>query len=246
MALQESFETTGNALFKRRSWLPVLILIPGAAWFAHQSYFRDDIMPWWLPLIFLVIGFVGLAIRICTVGHTPKGTSGRNTSEGQVAETLNTSGIYSTVRHPLYLGNFFMWLAPAMMTLDIWFILFFCAFYWIYYERIMYAEEQFLRNKYGEEYLNWANQTPPFLPNFKNYKKSILPFSLRNVLKREYNGFFNLVLIITAFRVLEFAIVKHEFYLDLTWICIFATSLAIFLVLKILKKFTKVLNVEGR
>ena len=246
MALQESFEIQGNKLFKRRSWLPVLILVPGAAWFAYLTYLRNEVMPWWLPVIFLCIGFVGLAIRIATVGHTPKGTSGRNTTQGQVAEQLNTSGIYSTVRHPLYLGNFFMWLAPALMVLDLWFVLFFCAFYWIYYERIMYAEEAFLRKKFGDAYLEWANRTPAFIPRFRNHCKSTLPFSVRNVLKREYNGFFNLILVMTAFRVLEFAIVEHRFYLDCVWIGIFAAGLLIFLVLKILKKFTNVLNVEGR
>jgi hypothetical protein len=69
---------------------------------------------------------------------------------------------------------------------------------------------------------------------------------VRNVLKREYNGFFNLILVMTAFRVLEYAIAEHRFFLDWIWICIFAAGLLIFLVLKILKKFTNILNVEGR
>ena len=46
MALQESFEIQGNKLFKRRSWLPVLILVPGAAWFAYLTYLRNEVMPW--------------------------------------------------------------------------------------------------------------------------------------------------------------------------------------------------------
>ena len=139
-----------------------------------------------------------------------------------------------------------MWLAPALMVMDLWFVLFFCAFYWIYYERIMYAEEAFLRKKFGDTYLEWANRTPAFIPSFRNYRKSTLPFSVRNVLKREYNGFFNLILVMTAFRVLEYAIAEHRFFLDWIWICIFAAGLLIFLVLKILKKFTNILNVEGR
>ncbi len=246
MALLESIEKQGNWLFKYRSYLPLLIFAPGLGWYIYLSFERGFVNPWWLDIIFLVIGFLGLFIRIVTVGFTPKGTSGRNTTEGQVAETLNTSGIYSTVRHPLYLGNFFMWLAPVLMITDIWFAMFFCAFYWIYYERIMFAEEAFLRRKFEKEYFAWAEKTPAFFPKLSNYKKSNLDFSVKNVLKREYNGFFNLILIMTSFRVIAFAIVDEEFYLDLAWIIVFGAGLLIFLILKILKKFTNVLDVEGR
>ncbi len=246
MALRESIEKQGNWLFKYRSHLPLLIFAPGLAWYIFLTYERDYVNFWWIDIIFLAIGFLGLAIRILTVGFTPKGTSGRNTKEGQVAEALNTSGIYSTVRHPLYLGNFFMWLAPVLMITDIWFALFFCAFYWIYYERIMVAEEGFLRKKFEKDYFAWAEGVPAFFPKFSNYKKSNLPFSIKNVLKREYNGFFNLILIMTGFRVIAYAIVDQEFYLDPAWIIIFGIGFLIFAVLKILKKFTKALEVDGR
>ncbi len=246
MALLENIEKQGNWLFKNRSFLPLFIFAPGLAWYIYLTYQRDYVNFWWLDLLFLFVGFLGLFIRIMTVGFTPKGTSGRNTGEGQVAETLNTSGIYSMVRHPLYLGNFFMWLAPVLVMTDIWFTMFFCAFYWIYYERIMFAEEAFLRRKFEKEYLNWSKNTPAFLPKFKNYKKSKLSFSIKNVLKREYNGFFNLILIMTLFRVVAFAVVYQEFYLDIAWIIIFCTGLLIFIILKILKKYTNILDVEGR
>lgn len=246
MALLESIEKQGNWLFKYRSFLPLLIFTPGLAWFIYLTWQRNYVNIWWLDLIFLAVGLFGLAIRIFTVGFTPKGTSGRNTTEGQVAESLNTSGIYSMVRHPLYLGNFFMWFAPVLMITDLWFALFFCAFYWIYYERIMFAEEAFLRRKFEKEYFAWAEKTPAFFPRFSNYKKSSLDFSLKNVLKREYNGFFNLILIMTLFRIIGYAISEQKFYLDLPWIIVFACGFIIFATLKILKKFTNVLNVEGR
>ena len=123
-------------------------------------------------------------IRIYTVGHTPVGTSGRNTA-GQVADSLNTTGIYSVVRHPLYLGNFLMWLGIALLTCNIGFVTAFILGYWIYYERIMYAEEQFLRRKFGDTYLHWAEQTPAFLSRFNRFKPSGLPFSWKKVAKKK-------------------------------------------------------------
>ena len=56
------------------------------------------------------------------IGTSNKHTSGRSTKE-QVADALNTKGIYSTVRHPLYLGNYFMWIGIVMFTYNIWFVL---------------------------------------------------------------------------------------------------------------------------
>ena len=247
MALQESFEKQGGWLFKKRTYIPLIIVAAGILRYVFLLHNGGaTVNCWWHDLLFLCVGFAGLGIRIFTVGFTPKGTSGRNTSEGQVAEQLNTTGIYSVVRHPLYLGNFLMWLAPMLMLSDVLIALFVCAFFWIYYERIMFAEEQFLRKKFGQAYIDWSNKTPAFFPNFLQYKKSNLTFSLKTVLKRESSGFFNLVLIMTLFRAVGFAIATEKFYLDMPWIVIFSTAFIIFILLKIAKKFTTLLNVEGR
>ncbi|WP_292010435.1 isoprenylcysteine carboxylmethyltransferase family protein [Chryseobacterium sp.] len=132
MALKEELERQGNWLFKYRSFLPLSILMLGVLVLIQTSLKNSDsVCTKYYEVLCLLVSTIGLVIRIYTVGYTPKNTSGRNTSEGQVAETLNTSGIYSIVRHPLYLGNFFMWLGPAMFTENIWFIISFVLFYWI-------------------------------------------------------------------------------------------------------------------
>ena len=119
MALQEELKTQGDFLFKNRSYLPLIILVIGLSVFIHTEYYEIEGPETWLSenfeFICLGISLLGLYIRIVTVGHTPKGTSGRNTKAGQVADELNTTGIYSVVRHPLYVGNFFMWLGVAML-----------------------------------------------------------------------------------------------------------------------------------
>src|SRR5690242_16211615 len=168
MALQEELEKQGQWLFKHRGKIPLVILLIGTILYLRTEAYPETFVlentpyePYYESLCLLVSLF-GLVIRIYTVGHTPKNTSGRNTDEGQVAEVLNTTGSYSMVRHPLYLGNFFMWLGPAMLTGQFWFIIAFCFFYWIYYERIMFAEEQFLRNKFQGQFTEWAQRVPAF------------------------------------------------------------------------------------
>ena len=50
----------------------------------------------------------------------PAGTSGRNTAK-QVADTLNTTGLYSLTRNPLYLGNAVIYMAIACFLQNVWF-----------------------------------------------------------------------------------------------------------------------------
>ncbi|MGB5030782.1 MAG: isoprenylcysteine carboxylmethyltransferase family protein, partial [Saprospiraceae bacterium] len=152
MPLQEEFEQQGNFLFKHRSYIPILILL--ASFIIYTISIRDGKDPFGNGIIYLSLGvsIIGLLIRIYTVGHSPANTSGRNTAAGQVADTLNQQGIYSIVRHPLYLGNFLMYLGFALLPMSIFFVIIFCLLFWIYYERIMFAEEQFLRGKFNTMY----------------------------------------------------------------------------------------------
>ena len=149
MALKEDFENTGNWLFRWRSYLPlIMISIFLLALREYEYPGNSEYLDHLWEVFCLIVSFIGLGIRVFTVGHTPKGTSGRNT-KGQVAETLNTSGTYSVVRNPLYLGNFFMGLGLAMFAHLWWLTLIYILTFWLYYERIIFTEEEYLRNKFG-------------------------------------------------------------------------------------------------
>lgn len=242
MALKEELEKQGNWLFKYRSILPIGILFVGLVVFIQtnlQKKTPDCII--YYEFFFLLVSLVGLAIRIYTVGHTPKNTSGRNTAEGQVADTLNTTGIYSVVRNPLYLGNFFMWLGPALMTENIWFIISFILFYWIYYERIIYAEEQFLERKFGNNYRAWADKVPVFIPKLEMFTSNSLSFSIKKVIKKEKNGLFAVFLIFMIFDLIGEWIQEHHHYNMIFMIGCIVTML-IYVILKILKTRTSYLE----
>jgi hypothetical protein len=251
MALQEEIESQGNWLFRYRSFLPLIILVIG--WFL---YLRRELHPEEFPLYkpeldnyFLGagigIGLLGLFIRIYTVGHTPKNTSGRNTKEGQVAETLNQTGIYSLVRHPLYLGNFLMWLGPAIVTAHVWFIIGFIFMYWVYYERIMFAEEQFLRKKFGNVYLSWSKKVPAFVPHFSGFQKPEYPFSWKKVLKKEKNGVFALFFIFCLFDV-SGELIQNDRYFNKFLLSMTGITGLSYVFLKVLKNKTKILDEEDR
>ena len=141
MALQEDMRQQGNWLFKYRSYLPLFILVIGLALYILKEFNLNFILgqettyEFIYNFICLGIGLFGLYIRFHVVGYAAENTSGKNTAE-QKADTVNSTGFYSIVRRPLYLGNFLMWLSAAMLIANIWFILVFCLVYWVYYERI--------------------------------------------------------------------------------------------------------------
>lgn len=241
MSLQTEMQTQGNFLFRNRSYLPLIFLATGLGVYLYGEYYEVDgsenLLEEYFEFICLGFCLLGLFIRIKSVGHSGKNTSGRNTKVGQVADELNTSGLYSIVRHPLYVGNFFMWLGIAMLTENLWFTIAFILLYTVYYERIMYAEEQYLIAKFGDQYTDWSATTPAFIPDFKYYKKPKYPFNIRKVIKKEKNG---LVAIFALFWLFEWASDTLEngiTYFEFSgWFWTAIGMGLLYLILKILKK----------
>lgn len=246
MALREEFENSGNWLFRWRSFLPLLLIGVYLLAMRHYHYpgYSEQLDELWEGVC-LVVSFFGLGIRAFTVGHAPRGTSGRNTRR-QIAASLNSTGMYSVVRHPLYLGNFFMGLGPAMFADKWWLVLIYVLAFWLYYERIMFAEEAFLRGRFGREWLEWADRTPAFVPRFSLYRRPALRFCWRTVLRREYNGFFGVVAVMFLLEVVGDIDYLGRVVLDRDWLWLVSVSFTIWAVLRILKKYTHVLDAEGR
>ena len=245
MPLIEELEQTGNWLFRWRSYLPLVLIVPIVVviWQMNSQDHLHELNQWW-ALFCIAVSFCGLGVRIATIAHTPEGTSGRNTHE-QIADNLNTRGIYSVVRHPLYLGNYIIWLGVSMIFMTWWLPVIFALVYWIYYERIMIAEEEFLRRKYGDVYVEWADKTPAFIPNPRSWQGASLPFSVRNVLTREYSGFFGIIAVFFVLEAAMYFVVEHE-PVPMHWNAIFLFGLLVYFTLRTLKKKTTLLQVDGR
>jgi protein-S-isoprenylcysteine O-methyltransferase Ste14 len=247
MELNKELDVQGNFLFKYRGILPLIALGLGIAVHAYEASQlsasgKKDIGPEYYDFICLGVCFLGLIIRILTVGFTPKNTSGRNT-DVQLADQLNTSGMYSIVRHPLYVGNFFMWLGVAMLTGHTWFVISFTLLYWLYYERIMFTEERFISRKFGDYFQEWAAKTPAIIPYLQQWKNPDRSFSLRKVLRQEKNGFFAIFLLFFIFdSVGEYMAYGNIEFRNLHWLVLCLASGVIYLVLKIVKRKTDLLK----
>ena len=138
MSFEQSLEKQGNFLFKYRGQFPVILFLIAIPFVKFPSLILT-IIYFFLSIILFILGYI---IRFYTIATTPKNTSGRNTKK-QIAETLNTKGVYSLVRHPLYLGNFFIWLGISIYTFNVYFLIIMITFFLFFYRRIMFAEECF-------------------------------------------------------------------------------------------------------
>lgn len=245
MALNEELVAQGNWLFRHRSWVPLVPLaaILAALPFAPPPSDGVDRVLW--EGFCVGLSLLGLAVRAAAVGCKPRGTSGRN-RKVQNAQRLNTTGLYSVVRHPLYLGNALMWMGPALFP-RVWVTAVFAgACFWLLYERVMLAEEDFLRLKFGVEYEHWADRTPAFIPAPARWRVPDMPFSLRAVLKAEYPGFLGLAVVFTVMRTALDLIQMHRLVVRPYWLGFLAVGVLAYLVLRTLRKHTDVLRVHGR
>ncbi len=248
MAFKNEIGEQGRRLFKWRGYLPFLIApLVLSAYFSSEidSLFADAARSGIFQAMALGTSFIGLCIRAFAVGFVPKGTSGR-TTKGQIADSLNTTGMYSVVRHPLYLGNFFVFLGIVLIVGHFWMLLVSLLLFLVYYERIIAAEEEYLIYQFGGDFLKWAQDTPAFIPRFRSYKKAALPFSLRSALRREYTTFLVVVLCFFVIEVAGNYIIERKVAIDMFWGGLTAFAFAQYIILRTIKKVTTFLDVPGR
>lgn len=253
MSLHDDMVKHGHTMFRHRSYLPLLIIGPLLVAMKESVYLEslvgDRAEDLWVLFSF-IISLAGFAIRCYTVGHVPAGTSGRGT-QSQRAHHLNTTGAYSIVRNPLYLGNFIIILGVLLSIKVWWLIALGCLAFFIYMERIILAEETFLAETYDAQYTDWREKTPVILPNFKLWQKPELPFSWKTVMKREYPAF---IAIGSVFFITELVTdlffegenLREWLIDDWAWLVMLIVFLGFGFSCRYLKKSTNYLKVKGR
>ena len=244
--LKDALVKQGDWLFRWRSYVPLLIAPLVVYEFGRYTPFLGSAC--WnavLEIVCFAVAYFGLAIRAHVVGHAPAGTSGRIT-KSQKASEVNTTGMYALCRNPLYLGNYFMMVGVLLFLHSIATLVIFTMFFWLYYERIILREEDFLHGEFGEDYVHWGDRTPVVIPRFSGWTPPALSFSWRAVLRREYSGFFAVIAAMTLFKLIGVYVTEGEADLNLAWRVVFLAGLIIYLALRTLKKKTRQLHEAGR
>ena len=253
MKLTDTMIGQGNFIFRWRSYLPLAIVPVAALIFADgfsvAGKFSDAARGRW-DIFCMLLSCAGFALRIATVGYVPSLTSGRNTREHH-ADVLNTTGMYSVVRHPLYVANFLVFLGFCLVLKNAAFVVFAVVAYVLYYERIILAEEQFLESAFGEKFREWASRTPTAIPSLRLWQAPALSFSWRTAILREYHGVLLIGVVFFVLRMIEGVAIQGRAAREVLaastlQLWIFAASAAFYAVAYVIRKHTSWLSAFGR
>lgn len=176
----------------------VLLALPAAETAERRLGGTGSLILQWVAL---TLSLSGLLLRCVTVAYAPDGSSSRDTRALR-APVLNSSGVYSLVRHPLYLGAGLMWIGVAMSLRVWWLVVIAGLAYWLYIERVAIAEEAFLEETFADRFREWASRTPAFVPRFSGWRPAIGTFQLKRVLS-EHNGLLAVAIAFAALQYLE-------------------------------------------
>ncbi len=199
----------GKFLFKFRSFTPLPLILLTFIFFKPLS-----------PSLFwtfagLAVAFLGEGVRIASVGFAHHGTSGRESF--LKADSLNTTGLYSLVRNPLYWGNLLIFAGLLAAFANPSALALFVVFLFLQYHFIVLAEESFLRERHGRAYEEYRDLVRRWLPRFSAWAPPSGSFAWKKILFKENDSCFNLLLaalLITAWKQRHFhGQVRHAAWL---------------------------------
>lgn len=246
MAQRQALNNNATFLYQWRSYLPFSLIVIYFCALDEYTYPRgDEILAHLWTIFCLLVSFIGIFIRVTTIGQTPKENFDFN-RKGRTVDNLYAKGIYSVVRNPIYLGNFFIGLGIVLFVHLWWLVVVYILIFWIYYDHIIFIEEQFLRKKFGAYFFEWAISIPGLFPKLSNYQKSNVSFSWQNAIIKEYNSFVSTIAIMFILENIGEQIVDDKFDIESYWIIILSVSFFVWISLNIYTKFMSGINKKYR
>lgn len=116
---------------------------------------------------------VGLLIRLWAAS-----CAGNHTHNAEIsAPALVTTGPYAYVRNPIYFGSMVLGIGMVGLIGDPWLLLPCVGAFSTLYVVIVPAEERFLRQRFGEQYVSYCVAVPRFVPRLTPWKTmEVRPF----------------------------------------------------------------------
>ena len=165
-------------LFRYRSFTPIPFIV------IMLFYYEGSLLSWIIGGSAIILGEL---LRIWGISHAGPLT---RTTEEFVAEKLITTGPFSHVRNPLYIGNISIYVGFGILSMALFPYLQIAAFLWfsVQYKLIINLEEDFLEEKFGIRYQRFKSSVNRFAPRLTPYKDEefdLVTPSIREAFKSE-------------------------------------------------------------
>ncbi|MGH7382964.1 MAG: methyltransferase family protein [Candidatus Methylomirabilales bacterium] len=173
----------GNVLFRYRNIIFPIALV--SLLFEGQRIFADDLLA---ALIGGSVALAGMSLRALTIGLAYVIRGGRNRKV--YAETLVQEGMFAHCRNPLYLGNIVFILGAGIAANSFYFVVIGVPFFLFCYLAIIQAEENFLRQKFGQDYIEYCDHVNRLIPNLSGLCQVLkgMEFKWPRLIVKEYGS----------------------------------------------------------
>ena len=131
-----------------------LIILPFV--FALFSFAFETEIEWFVWPVGIIIFLLGLLVRIWAQQHLRYRL--------KVRKCLTTTGPYSFVRNPIYLGNILICLGLVVTSELLWLVPTTLLYCFCVYSLVVSYEERHLLEKYGESYRRYMLEVPRWCP----------------------------------------------------------------------------------
>jgi protein-S-isoprenylcysteine O-methyltransferase Ste14 len=140
----------------------------------------------WRYAIGITVALAGQTIRALTIGLAYIIRGGRDRKV--YAKTLVKDGIFAHCRNPLYLGNILIVIGLGIAAHSIPFYIIGIPLFIFMYMAIIRAEEHFLANSFGEEYVEYSRKVNRLIPNLSGLRATMhgMQFNWRRLIVKEY------------------------------------------------------------
>jgi protein-S-isoprenylcysteine O-methyltransferase Ste14 len=175
----------GNFLFRYRNGLfPVAYVFI----FAKTTLLFQDFRL--AALLGLLVALIGQTLRIATIGLDYIVRGGRNRQV--YANDLVTGGLFSHCRNPLYVGNYLILLGVGVASCSALFVFVILPLMALAYWAIIAAEENFLRNKFGETFEAYCDRVSRLFFKLTGLRATLqgMSFHWARVVVKEYGTTF--------------------------------------------------------
>ena len=144
--------------------LSAMIILTGFLYLFSDFYPHNQAFDYLFDFLGMLLILIGALFRMSARGHKK--------TYSQQGESLVTTGPYTLVRNPMYLGSFLIGAGFAWVVWPWWALPLFVLLFYLRFNKQIVLEEKHLAKAFGKEYDQYCARVPRLFPSWANIQKA--------------------------------------------------------------------------